>query len=211
MDLLNSRNQYLITKLYEKFGETMYNFQPASTFCFLEVLGKPPKDEWELKTFVTKGRNITDPLKSTLNSSKIVTDFIIPQEKCKICCNKLLLNGDCKIAIGYSEEGSNKVRRFTSRCKLCNLTDFGTFYSNAGKRILNPEFLKSRWLLSTEDTAVSIQMLQKYEWELVINHMSFRAKCEIFNTSMGYHLLPKEINTPKRKRYSFISAKSFKL
>ena len=89
MDLKNTRNQFLLTKLYQQFGEKMYNFHPASTFCFMEILERSPNDEMELKTFIAKGKNITDPLKDMLKSGKIETDFITPQKLCQLCGRKL--------------------------------------------------------------------------------------------------------------------------
>ena len=81
------------------------------------------------------------------------------------------------------ESGANEGWRYKRKCRSCHVTEFGSFYNVCGRRYLNinDKEKDEPWFLSSEDTAISKKMLDKYKYELIIGTMTFKSKCAIFD------------------------------
>ena len=155
------------------------------------IFGVKHKSQMELEQFIAEVTNMFDDLddhnltETDINYTHVLVSVL---STCRKCTKTLQVKGDFKRVILYDFcKGSSIAIRFVKFCRQCSIHEHAGYYIEEGRRLLDLQnFEKYDVLLSTEDTAFTKQSLRTYAWELVIGHMPFLTKAEIYNQCFGY-------------------------
>ena len=90
-------------RIFERLGHLIFIFKPATLFCYQEIFGMTTNNNAEIQKFIAQGRNIVDQFEDILSPTQNV-EFIIQNEYCPDCHQRLSLNEAFKFAIAYSDE-----------------------------------------------------------------------------------------------------------
>ena len=77
--------------------------------------------------------------------------------------------------------------RFTKTCLKCKIQEHYGFYKKAGKRVFDVDCLQKAFLMTTEDTAIDLKLLQYLDEEVVQGACPFQLKAKVYNSVHGYH------------------------
>lgn len=137
------------------------------------------------------------PLGITLVSSK---------NSCEHCGGKLLLRKDRPSQITVYTESSGTVvgRHYHKYCQ--NFRKGCTFrqhygYMSGGSTSLSlydREWLENKYFISTSETAFEMDMLKKFDAELLLGQISYSQKADIYNMHHEYPVQPKKCSTLDR-------------
>lgn len=76
--------------------------------------------------------------------------------------------------------------RFAKHCRKCKVQEHYGFYNHNGKRIFDKDCLEKEFLLSTEETAIDINLLRYLDEEIVHGALPFQVKAKVYNSVHGY-------------------------
>ena len=166
----------------QKVGK-IYSLLKTAKSCFEDILGYD-SNKLTLGRFLAECKNVVTDFEKRLKTNPPI--FLVPSSKNCPICNKVMTLDKNKVSITYYDDeiGANEGWRYKRKCRSCNLTDFGSFYSASRLRYLNMtnnEEKDEQWFLSLEDTAFSKKMFEKYNFEVLVGTMTFKSKCDIFN------------------------------
>ena len=128
---------------------------------------------------------------------------MVPTRKlCRICNKTLSKDEKPNEVICYTRDGTKSAWRYKRKCRRCSIQENVTYFNRGKNRYLDvTEALEAKWILSTEDTAIEIELLKDFELELLIGYLTFRSKCDIYNSKFGYNSIEFPLPTgSKRKR-----------
>ena len=181
---LKEKDHYSLFKLFYNFGSLVYDFKPVKEYCYKQIFGSQPKQDFQLNQFGAYFKNL---IKNADDKDFEICKFLKPKVTlCENCKGDLTINKSSKDVVLYVESSVVKAERFSGRCRKCSITYHYGYKQKDGIRCLNMEtFFENDYFLSTEDTAFSIKMMEKFDWELALSSMSFRAKSAIFNNSLN--------------------------
>jgi hypothetical protein len=113
--------------------------------------------------------------------------FVSERDTCRFCNGKLVTNPIGKDVIVYHmTRGTYLGSRFTKNCRKCRIQEHYGFYNYDGKRMFNRDCLSKEFLLSTEETAIDLNILRYLEEEIVYAALPFQAKANVYNSVHGY-------------------------
>ena len=113
--------------------------------------------------------------------------FVSERDTCRFCNGKLATNPVGKEVIVYHmTRGTYVGSRFTKNCRKCKVQEHYGFYNYGGKRMFNRDCLSKEFLLSTEETAIDLNLVRYLEEEIVHAALPFQAKANVYNSVHGY-------------------------
>ena len=71
--------------------------------------------------------------------------------------------------------------------KNCQFTQHYGYYTVGSKKFFDEDWWHNEFLVTSARTVFSIDLLKKFEIEILIAKMSFKEKAEIYNAANGYH------------------------
>jgi hypothetical protein len=109
------------------------------------------------------------------------------QDKCNECGKNLVLDEEWKPVVVYHvTRGTFLGCRLTKRCNRCKIYEHYGYTSKNGQKTYHSDFGEREFLLSTEDTAIDVNMLRYTREEFVQGAMPFNLKADVYNSVHGY-------------------------
>ena len=113
--------------------------------------------------------------------------FVSEREICRFCGGNLATMASGKEVIVYHlTRGTYLGSRFAKHCRKCKVQEHYGFYNHNGKRIFDKDCLEKEFLLSTEETAIDINLLRYLDKEIVHGALPFQVKAKVYNSVHGY-------------------------
>ena len=113
--------------------------------------------------------------------------FVTNRHTCRVCGRNLLVCDDAKDVIVYHmTRGTYIGSRFTKKCSKCKIQEHYGFYKRDSKRMFDDDCLTNEFLLTTEDTAIDMQLLKYLDQEVVQGACPFLLKAKVYNSVHGY-------------------------
>ena len=132
--------------------------------------------------------------------------LLIPsQTKCISCGGKLLLRADrsSRLSLYTSTLGTVPATHYHKYChnyrKGCNVVQFYGYQRERDQRLHYDNWMSLRYFLSSQETGFELQMLQRFDAELLVGQISYQQKADIYNISNGYDATKKHCSTTKEK------------
>ena len=111
--------------------------------------------------------------------------LISSNEKCLQCGAKLLLRKDrSALLIIYDDElGTIPGTHFHKNCTnpACGLRQYYGYYIAGGSVTFNPDWEDLPYFVSSQETAFSLKLLQRFNAEIVFGQMSFKQCADVYN------------------------------
>ena len=88
----------------------------------------------------------------------------------------------------YCEEGNfvgTKIPKFCSSRK-CNVVQYYGYFTAGCNKFYDDDWNSNEYLLCSNITGFKIEMLRKFELEILIAKMSFKEKADIYNDYHSY-------------------------
>ena len=173
------------------------NIPAICQFVFKYIFRREGKKE-ELKQFTIESDNIFFDLKTKPTFDDFQSAYMeegIPvgailisnRENCRQCERKLLLDTSWKTVVIYHlTRGTYLGCRLTKKCNKCKIYEHYGFYSKDGTRMFDKNFKENEFLLSTENTAIDMNILLYFKQEFVQGAMPFKSKATVYNMFHGY-------------------------
>ena len=120
---------------------------------------------------------------------------IVPVSSCKQCpkCNsKLLIRGDrASHLVVYSETYGTVIgTHYHKYCSQlhCNYRQYYGYHKFGDQSIVHYDsgWAKLEYFVSTSETAIEMSMLRKFDAELLLGHLSYKQKADIYNYQNSY-------------------------
>jgi hypothetical protein len=128
--------------------------------------------------------------------------LISPNTLCMKCGGNLTIRGDrySKLALYTEAMGTVLARHYYKYCrKGCRFSQHYGYYSvDDRKYYYNTNWAELPYFVSSQETAFELQMIQKFDVELLIGQVSYKQKAEIYNLHHGYEQIAK-INSVRSK------------
>ncbi len=113
--------------------------------------------------------------------------FVTERECCRFCGKHLTVCEDRKDVVVYHlTRGTYLGSRFTKKCLKCKVQEHYGFYAKGGKRVFDSDCLEKAFLLSTEETAIDMKLMQYLDEEVVQGACPFLLKAKVYNSVHGY-------------------------
>ena len=113
--------------------------------------------------------------------------FVSDRVSCRFCGGKLSVCEVGKDVVVYHlTRGTYLGSRFTKKCSKCKTQEHYGYFKKEGKRMFDSDCFEKEFLLSTEDTAIDMQMLKYLDQEVVQGACPFLLKAKVYNSVHGY-------------------------
>ena len=113
--------------------------------------------------------------------------FLSDRNSCHVCGRKLLVCDDGKDIIVYHMTRRAYIgSRFTKKCSKCKIQEHFGFFKHDGKRMFNDDCPTNEFLLTSEDTAIDMELLKYLDEEVVQGACPFLLKAKVYNSVHGY-------------------------
>ena len=125
------------------------------------------------------------------NEQALGAVLISKKTHCRLCKKSLYVK-TCRISevVVYDEtKGTFLASKIPKVCtnKNCQFTQHYGYYTIGSKKFCDEDWWHNEFLVTSARTVFSIDLLKKFEIEVLIAKMSFKEKAEIYNASNGYH------------------------
>ena len=124
--------------------------------------------------------------------------LISKKDKCDECGGKLLLRKDrpAKLTVYTDTYGTipgNHYRKFCANSKHgCKVVQHYGYYTKGPVDIyFDKDWPTHKYFVSTQETAFELQLLQRFDTELLIGQISYKQRAEIYNATHGYESVKK--------------------
>ena len=124
---------------------------------------------------------------------------LIPsQTECCSCGGKLLLRGDrpSRLSLYTESLGTVPATHYHKYChnyrKGCNVVQFYGYHRDRDHRLRYDHWMRLPYFLSSQETGFELEMLRKFDVELLIGQISYQQKADIYNISNGYDATKKQ-------------------
>ena len=143
----------------------------------------------------------------TLGSFPLGIILISSHSQCRLCGGKLNVKDDRPSRVTVYTESFGTVTG-THYHKICQNfrkgCTFRQFYGYSSEGSQSFTFYDSDWesnnfFISSSETAFELQVLKKFDAELLLGQISYSQKSEIYNYSNGYPVQPKRCTTLKKE------------
>ena len=183
-------------RLYEKFGKLVYSFTNAASYCYEKVFGVCASgDGFDLLSFMAEAENITLQLQYCNNEVEELSCILVScRNNCRFCCKILHVEKKFRNVTVYDNSiGTTTGHRYTKRCTSCKVSESYGYYVKDNIRVIDlDQFSENRYLMSTEETVFTIEMMDLYQYELHVTCMPFQSKAMIYNQYFKYMSHQKE-------------------
>lgn len=112
---------------------------------------------------------------------------------CLSCSGELLLRRDRpgRVTLYTESLGTVLASHYHKYCrnsrKGCKFTQYYGYYkSESGEMYYNEDWNTLPYFLSTQETGFDLEMLRKFDAELLIGQISYKQKADIYNVTKGY-------------------------
>ena len=109
---------------------------------------------------------------------------------CRLCSKELRPKTSrvVNVIVYHESRGSFMGCRIPKVCsnRSCKLIQHYGYYSIRESRFYNEDWQANNYLLSSGKTAFDMQLLRKFEVEILIGKLSFKEKADIYNEVNGY-------------------------
>ena len=131
--------------------------------------------------------------------------LISSKTRCGLCDGKLLIRYDraCQITVYTESFGTIVGTHYHKYCQ--NYRRDCTFRQHYGysSRTINgqhvclydPDWKDHKYIISTQETAFELRMIEKYDNDLLLGQISYSQKAEIYNHNNGYPVPYKQCST----------------
>ena len=164
-------------QLYGQFRHFIYKLSGTLSYFYNEIFGETKNEEsFELEVFRAEAQNLVTQLEKIERNSESVGCLLLSKSPlCIICGTETSVEKKFyDVTVHDCDNGTQHGRRYARQCRSWNITENCGYYVNGNVKYLNlKEFFQQKYFLSTEDTAFSLKMMQKYDYELVIANMPF--------------------------------------
>lgn len=115
------------------------------------------------------------------------------------------------VVVYHLTRGTYLGCRFTKKCTKCKTQEHYGHYKKEEKRVFDSGCLEKEFLLSTEDTAIDMQILKYLDQEVVQGACPFLLKAKVYNSVHGYgNMTEKDLGgvseesvSSKKRRYIY--------
>lgn len=133
--------------------------------------------------------------------------LISSNSTCKKCGGNLLTRGDRPSQVTvYTETygtivGTHYRKLCSNHCKGCNFTQHYGYYTNGSQSetYYDCDWRSRQYFVSSSETAFEMAFLVKYDAELLLGHISYSQKADIYNYNNGYPVQPKVCTTLEKE------------
>ena len=109
------------------------------------------------------------------------------RQLCRFCNRQLTVSKRHKGVIVYHLMRVTFLGcRFTKQCATCKVQEHYRHYKKEGKRVFDSDCLQYEYLLSSEETAIDMQMMKYLDQEVVQGAFPFLLKAKVYNSVHGY-------------------------
>ena len=135
------------------------------------------------------------------NGLPMATILITQREDCRKCGKPLLIEKNSHPVIVYhTGRGTYLGSRFIKQCRRCQINEHYGYWTIKGQKYYDASTLHRPFLLSTEDTAFDITLLNECSNLLVVGAVPFSTFSSAYNRRFGYRSQHKVEEIPKQKR-----------
>lgn len=135
--------------------------------------------------------------------------LVSSNQSCQECGGKLLLRGDrpSKIAIYTDTQGtllgSHVVKYCQNSRKGCKFSQHYGYHTLSDSSVshYDKNWNELPYLLSTNQTAFEMKLLERFDVELLIGELSYKQKSEIYNCMNGYDDVQKKCSSLEQFKY----------
>ena len=139
----------------------------------------------------------------SLGAHPIGIALISPNNTCRLCGNKLLVRNERPrhVTIYTEAYGTIVGTHYHKYCqkfrKGCNFRQYYGYSSEGNQSITfyDTHWADLRYFVSTSETAFELDMLRRFDAELLIGRISYNQKSEIYNYYNEYPVPPKKCST----------------
>ena len=132
---------------------------------------------------------------------------LIPsQTECFSCGGKLLLRGDrpSRLSLYTEALGTVPATHYHKYChnyrKGCNIVQFYGYHREKDQRLCYDNWMSLPYFLSSQETGFELEMLRRFDVELLVGQISYQQKADIYNISNGYDTTKKYCSTTKKAK-----------
>ena len=132
---------------------------------------------------VTTEQTFRDLHDFTIECGKpLATIFCSEMENCRACGKMLVTEKDeHPVVIYHSQRGTYLGSRLTKICRTCKIYEHYGYYSIEGKKQFDLNCLHLPFLLSTEDTALDMTLLNQCKSLLIVGAVAFATFSASYN------------------------------
>ena len=137
------------------------------------------------------------------NGLPMATIFITQREDCRKCGKPLQIEKNSHPVIVYhTGRGTYMGSRFIKQCRKCQINEHYGYWTIKGQKYYDASTLQLPFLLSTEDTAFDMTLLNECSNLLVVGAVPFSTFSSAYNRRFVYRSENKieELPTPKRMK-----------
>ena len=132
---------------------------------------------------------------------------LIPsQTECFSCGGNLLLRGDrpSRLSLYTEALGTVPATHYHKYChnyrKGCNIVQFYGYHREKDQRLCYDNWMSLPYFLSSQETGFELEMLRRFDVELLVGQISYQQKADIYNISNGYDTTKKYCSTTKKAK-----------
>ena len=184
--------------IYSLMGNLFLKVRKFCGFVFKYILGKDVADD-EIDKLIIESKNLehfhshgianfSDFNEICLRDNVPISSIFVSNfESCRKCGRKLLLDTNWKcLTVYHATRGTYIGSRMTKRCGKCRLYEHYGFWTESGMKMFDDTFYNKEFLLSTEDTAIDMNIIKYFKREFVMGATSFKMKAAVYNNFHGY-------------------------
>ena len=127
------------------------------------------------------------------------------RDSCRKCKKCLVVEKETHVVVIYhAERGTYLGSRLSKFCRACKIYEHFGYHTVGGQKHFNSNCLQLPFLLSTEDTAFDMTLLNQCKNILFVGAVAFATFSASYNRQFGYTkgcLHEEETRGPKRKRF----------
>ena len=127
--------------------------------------------------------------------------LISRKNKCVLCGSKLLLRADqpSNIILYTDSHGTLPAIHYSKYCSKrgCNVVHHYGYYTNgdSSKLHFDKDWEEHQYFISSQETAFELELLRRFDVELLIGQMSYKQRAEIYNAIHNYDDVKKRCST----------------
>ena len=142
--------------------------------------------------------------------------LISSNDKCRLCGHSLQVRNDraSHITIYTEEYGTVVGTHYHKYCqkfrKGCNFRQYYGYSSEGNQSLIfyDTQWAEQKYFVSSSETAFELDMLRKFDSELLIGQISYNQKAEIYNYFNGYPVQPKKCSKQEEEDITTCSSRS---
>lgn len=121
------------------------------------------------------------------NGMPIASIFMTSRKHCRRCNRLLIVDGKPHVVVVYhSQLGTYLGSRITKKCRNCSLYEHYGYWTEKGERFFDSECLTLEYILSSEETAFEMTLIEQCASLLVVGAVPFSTFAESYNRRFDY-------------------------